>query len=118
MPQTFVEDQDFNLQVPCFNVSSGDFTSPGPTTTVITGPGSTSGTSASNSPSAVPAGSGLSTGAKAGIAVGVIVGVLALGAIGAFIVMRRRNAGRFALSDPIPLVKRTHDGSSVNSALH
>ena len=104
--------------MPCFNVSSGDFTSPGPTTTVISGPGSTSGLPAGNSPSAAPAASGMSTGAKAGIAVGVIVGALALVAIGAFVVIRRRRSGRFALSDPIPLVKRTHDGSSVNSAMH
>ena len=98
--QTFVEDKDFGLQVPCFNVTSEDFgTAP----------------SASPSVSAAPASSspdGLSGGAKAGIAVGTIVGSLAVVGVIAFLLLRKRrsNPGEYELST------RGNKGGEASSA--
>lgn len=89
----FVETQKFNLQVPCFNVTSDDFAAPTPSLT--TAPTNT-GLSATDSPTAGQSSGddGLSTGAKAGIAVGAVLGGLALfGALGFFFWRRGRNAG-------------------------
>ncbi|OAL06856.1 hypothetical protein IQ06DRAFT_237301 [Phaeosphaeriaceae sp. SRC1lsM3a] len=88
---TFVETKDFNLQVPCFNVTSDDFSAPTPSSS------GTANTGLSASTSATPnngGGGGLSTGAKAGIAVGSVIAGLALfGAIGFLLWRRGRNAG-------------------------
>ncbi|KAF2031751.1 hypothetical protein EK21DRAFT_62439 [Setomelanomma holmii] len=94
---TFVETASFNIQVPCFNVTSDTsdtFDAPTPSSSP-----SPANTGLSASPSGAPAqssanGRGLSTGAKAGIAVGAIIAGLALfGAIGFFLWRRGKSAG-------------------------
>ncbi|KAF2854697.1 hypothetical protein T440DRAFT_416174, partial [Plenodomus tracheiphilus IPT5] len=93
---TFVEPQNFNLQAPCFNVTSDDFAAPTPSSTSSTAAPTNAGLSATDSPIAGPSSSddGLSTGAKAGIAVGAVIGGLALiGALGFYLWRRGRNAG-------------------------
>ena len=95
MLQTFVETTDFDLQVPCFNVTSDDFAAPTPSSAATALP-SDVGPSASTSPSDEQSSgdSGLSGGTKAGIAVGAVIGGLALfGAIGFFLWRRRQSAG-------------------------
>lgn len=88
---TFVEAQNFNLQVPCFNVTSEDFNAPTPTGSPRS---SSTGLTSSQPPSSNQSSSGLSSGAKAGIAVGSIVAGLAVfGAIGFFLWRRGKTAG-------------------------
>ncbi|KAL6712650.1 hypothetical protein ACN47E_000527 [Coniothyrium glycines] len=91
---TFVETQEFDLQVPCFNVTSEDFNAPIPSSS----PSSTAGNglSASQTASAEQSSNsgGLSGGAKAGIAVGAVIGGLALFGVVGFLLWRRgKNAG-------------------------
>lgn len=81
-----MENTDFTLSVPCFNVTSSDFVSGGDTTTVV--PSATSTASSSDSDSSSSSGDGLSTGVKAGIAVGVIVASLAIVGVAAFAFLR------------------------------
>lgn len=100
--KTFVEASDFDIQVPCFNVTSSDFDLPddsGSSSDTEDGDDNESSTDKSeSSPTAAPSGndsdfgSGLSKGAKAGIAVGVIVASLAIVGAIAFVVLRRRRA--------------------------
>lgn len=88
---TFVETQKFNLQVPCFNVTSEDFAEPTPSSAPTN-----AGLSASGSPTAGQSsgGNGMSTGAKAGVAVGAVLGGLAIiGALGFYFWRRGKNAG-------------------------
>lgn len=97
---TFVEATSFDIQVPCFNVTSSDFNLPESSSTASAtavpsatgGAATTESTSASDSSSSSSNdfGSGLSSGAKAGVAVGVIVASLAIVGGIAFVVLRRR----------------------------
>ncbi|EMR71354.1 gpi anchored protein [Eutypa lata UCREL1] len=97
---TFVEATSFDIQVPCFNVTSSDFNLPESSSTASAtavpsatgGAATTESTSASDSSSSSSNdfGSGLSSGAKAGVAVGVIVVSLAIVGGIAFVVLRRR----------------------------
>lgn len=89
---TFVEDADFDLSVPCFNVTASEFDS-GSSTTSGSSPSATSTSqSDSSSSSSSSSSSGISTGAKAGIAVGTIVGSLGIVALFAFFFLRRRRS--------------------------
>ncbi|KAI1249435.1 hypothetical protein MGN70_009048 [Eutypa lata] len=98
--KTFVEATSFDIQVPCFNVTSSDFNLPESSSTASAtavpsatgGAATTESTSASDSSSSSSNdfGSGLSSGAKAGVAVGVIVASLAIVGGIAFVVLRRR----------------------------
>ena len=99
--KTFVEASDFDIQVPCFNVTSSEFDLPDDSGSSSDKDGSDDQSStdkSESSPTASPSGndsdfgSGLSKGAKAGIAVGVIVASLTIVGAIAFVVLRRRRA--------------------------
>lgn len=124
IPQTFVEDEDFTGQIPCFNVTAAEFESEGDTTTtgsVATATSTSSTSGASSASSASSSSSGLSAGAKAGIAVGVIAGVGSLAAIGIFLYARKRRSGYLErrranrINAPIPLNKHSTAGSMQSS---
>ncbi|KAI1495936.1 hypothetical protein F5X99DRAFT_401917 [Biscogniauxia marginata] len=90
---TFVEASNFNLQVPCFNVTSSDFNTPDPSTSIAlpnataTSDGETADTSSGSSDS-----DGLSAGQTAGIAVGIVIAsLLVVGAV-AWVVFRKRRS--------------------------
>ncbi|KAI4604128.1 hypothetical protein KJ359_000256 [Pestalotiopsis sp. 9143b] len=89
---TFVEDADFDLSVPCFNVTASEFDSGSSTTTASSSPTATSTSESDSSSSSSSSSSGISTGAKAGIAVGTIVGSLGIVALFAFFFLRRRRS--------------------------
>ncbi|OAA65871.1 hypothetical protein SPI_02658 [Niveomyces insectorum RCEF 264] len=121
---TFVEDEDFNEQAICFNVTVPGFDGDPTSTTGIGAPAAT----ATNAPSTSSpdetkksSSSGLSGGAKAGIAVGSIVGAIAIGVVALLVYRRKRRTGYLErrraskLNDPIPLNKRNVDGTSFTS---
>ena len=89
LTQTFVEAADFDIQTPCFNVTSEEFELPSSDTS------SKSDKSDDNNSS-----SGLSKGAIAGIAVGVAVGSLSIvGLVAWFMFKRRKESQRDAEAD-------------------
>ena len=106
LSQTFVEAKDFNIQFPCFNVTSDEFEPPAPTTTANPSNGGGVTTSGPNG------GDGLSGGAKAGIAVGTVIGSLAIVGIIAFVVLRRRRSG----SSEFEMSPRTKAADEADSA--
>lgn len=108
----------FTQQVPCFNVTTGDFVPAGST------PSSSVPSSTAASQPTAPAiagetgtgSSGLSGGAKAGIAVGSIVGAALIFALAFFAVRRKRRSGRDAEAVVTPVGKAMgNDGASVMS---
>ncbi|KAH8678305.1 hypothetical protein BX600DRAFT_148335 [Xylariales sp. PMI_506] len=111
---TFVEDADFDISVPCFNVTASDFVGGIVTTTASVTATATSKSSSSSSSSS----SGLSTGAKAGIAVGTIVGSFAIVGAIAFFLLRKRNSNNAANDIPMSAPKTRPDAGSVHSSLH
>ncbi|SPO06366.1 related to WSC2 Glucoamylase III (alpha-1,4-glucan-glucosidase) [Cephalotrichum gorgonifer] len=82
---TFVELSDFDIQAPCFNVTSEEFNPPASDSKPDADTETTSDKSSSG-------GGGLSKGATAGVAVGTIVGSLAIVGLVAWFMLRRRKA--------------------------
>ncbi|KAI0596973.1 hypothetical protein F4775DRAFT_562753 [Biscogniauxia sp. FL1348] len=90
---TFVEASDFDIQVPCFNVTSAEFSSPdSSTSTALSSATATSEDAAADTNSSSSNGGGLSAGQTAGIAVGVVIAsLLVVGAV-AWTVLRKRKS--------------------------
>ncbi|EPE32751.1 hypothetical protein GLAREA_07885 [Glarea lozoyensis ATCC 20868] len=110
---TLIEASTFVGTIPCFNVTSTDFVAPSTTPSTATPPDSsvapTLYVSASSSRS-------LSEGAIAGIAVGSVVGGLALIAIVAFVLLRRRKTNRNAqAADEFPAMEKKERAASLAS---
>lgn len=78
LAQTFVEAANFDIQTPCFNVTSEEFELP------------SSDTSSKSDKSDNNSSSGLSKGAIAGIAVGVAVGSLSIVGLVAWLLLKKR----------------------------
>ncbi|KAI1083134.1 hypothetical protein F5B20DRAFT_528701 [Whalleya microplaca] len=114
---TFVEAKDFNIQVPCFNVTASDFVSPNPSSST-TVPSATSVSDTSSSAVSSSSGDGLSAGAKAGIAVGVIVASFAVVGAVAFVVLRKRKSRPTDQEGSAAPAKGMPEVASVNSQQH
>lgn len=97
--QTFVEVADFDIQTPCFNVTSEEFELP------------SSGTSSKSDKSDNNSSSGLSTDAIAGISVGVTVGSLSIVGLVAWLVFKRRKESQRDAEADYP-VKQVEEISS------
>ncbi|KAI6355196.1 hypothetical protein MCOR25_008321 [Pyricularia grisea] len=103
----YVETSLFKTAIPCFNVTSDEFTAPETTTTPVSPE-----TNNSQSPA------GLTTGAIAGITVGTIVGSLAVVGLVAFLVFRKRRAGAARNTESVlPVSKDNVETESVSSTL-
>ncbi|KAI1485756.1 hypothetical protein F5X96DRAFT_658239 [Biscogniauxia mediterranea] len=90
---TFVEASNFDIQVPCFNVTSADFNSPDPSTsTALPSATATSDGAAADTNSSSSNNGGLSASQTAGIAVGVVVASLLVVGTVAWTVLRRRKS--------------------------
>lgn len=106
--QYFVEAADFDVQVPCFNVTAADFDS---TVTATASSVTTTATAASNSSN------GLSKGDIAGIAVGTILGSLSIVAAAAYVMFKKRKTAAAAVDrNQVEMLKRNNDAGSVASA--
>ncbi|TLS23431.1 uncharacterized protein PpBr36_06514 [Pyricularia pennisetigena] len=102
----YVETSLFKTAIPCFNVTSDEFTAPETSSTPVA--------PATNSQSSA----GLTTGAIAGIAVGTIVGSLAVvGAIAFFVFKKRRSGAASNAETVLPVSKNNMETASVSSAL-
>ncbi|KAJ9133032.1 Gpi anchored protein [Pleurostoma richardsiae] len=121
---TFVEASDFDIQVPCFNVTADDFSLPASTSSAATSAATPAATSAATgaaasateaATSSKSSSDGLSGGAKAGIAVGVVVASLLIVAAIAFVVFRRRKSHKAEPTLPTTNMKQT-ETHSVRSA--
>ncbi|KAI0012112.1 hypothetical protein F4779DRAFT_614823 [Xylariaceae sp. FL0662B] len=113
----FVEDKDFNLQVPCFNVTVDDFTAPSPSSST-TEPSSTDESSVASPPASGSSGDGLSGGQKAGIAVGVIAASFAVVGVIAYVVLRKRKSRPTDQEASAHPSKGMPEVSSVNDEHH
>ncbi|RFU27261.1 hypothetical protein B7463_g9081, partial [Scytalidium lignicola] len=123
---TFVNDADFTLQVPCFNVTASDFVAGVATTSSVpaataqpTSPAATAGTASDNNSQASSSssgGGGLSAGAKAGIAVGTILGSFAIVGALAFALLRKRKSTTSDQEAMAQAAKRMPETSSLASA--
>ncbi|RYP71773.1 hypothetical protein DL771_004585 [Monosporascus sp. 5C6A] len=112
---TFVETEDFDIQVPCFNVRASEFNLPkddGDEDSATTKP---SGAGETNTEGSDAFGSGLTSGAKAGIAVGVIVASLAIVGAVAFVVLRKRKPAPVDQERAIAASKGMANVTSANS---
>lgn len=105
--QYFVETTDFDLQVPCFNVTAESFDSTVTSTVAVATATSVSSSGGSSS---------LSKGAIAGIAVGTIVGSLSIVGAAAYMLLKKRKNN--TVSDQTQgqeMHKMPNDAGSVNS---
>ncbi|RYP50212.1 hypothetical protein DL768_004233 [Monosporascus sp. mg162] len=113
---TFVETEDFDIQVPCFNVKASEFNLPkdddGGEDSATSQP---SAAGEANGEGSGDFGSGLTSGAKAGVAVGVIVASLAIVGAVAFVVLRKRKPAPVDQERAIPASKGMAEVASVNS---
>lgn len=89
--QTFVDAADFDIQTPCFNVTSEEFGLPTPSS-APNPDADNDNVDADAHESSSASGGGLSKGATAGVAVGTIVGSLSVvGLIAWFVFLRRKH---------------------------
>ena len=88
--QTFVEAADFDIQTPCFNVTSEDFGLPTPSSSPSPSADDEKDDADTQESSSGGGGGGLSKGATAGVAVGTVVGSLSVVGLIAWFVFRRR----------------------------
>ncbi|RYP04533.1 hypothetical protein DL764_004395 [Monosporascus ibericus] len=112
---TFVEPEDFDIQVPCFNVKASEFNLPEDEEDEDSASTTPSAASEVNAENSGDFGSGLASGAKAGIAVGVIVASLAIVGAVAFLVLRKRKLAPVDQERAIPASKGMAEVASVNS---
>ena len=110
----------FDTRIPCFNVTTDEFTPAGatPTTTVV--PSSTAASDSSASSATAPtqalsANGGLSTAEKAGIAVATIVGALLVASVVFFMIRRKRSPVKDSESTPgMTKVASYHSGDAAS----